>query len=66
MDALRETEEFFQFRCAFRNFARKDFFESFEFEDAPVRPHDFESAVAEEEQPGRAGESALLALVGGD
>jgi hypothetical protein len=56
-------EEFFPFRCAFRNCAGEDFFESFEFQQSPVRPHDFVSAVAEEEQPRRAGETTLLALV---
>ncbi len=66
MDVLSEMEEFFQFRCAFGNCACEDFFESFEFQEGPVRPRDFESAVAEEEQPRRADESALLAFVGGD
>src|ERR1700685_3060191 len=56
-------EEFFQFRYAFRNCAGEDFFEICEFQQSPVRPHDFVSAVAEEEQPRRAGETTLMALV---
>src|ERR1700722_7016694 len=59
-------KELFQFRCAVRYCACEDFFESFEFQEGPVRPRDFERAVAEEKQPRRADESTLLALVGCD
>src|SRR5580692_8380502 len=58
-------EEFFQFRCAFGNCAGEDFFESCEFQYGAVRADDFVNAVAEEEQPCRAGETTLPALVCG-
>src|ERR1700733_401871 len=56
-------EEFFQFRCAFRSCAGEDFFESFEFQYGPIRPHDFVSAVAEKEQTRRASDRTLLARI---
>src|ERR1700691_3791586 len=56
-------EEFLQFRIAFRNRAGEDFFKSFGLQHRPVRLLNFVSAVAEKEQPRRAGESTLLALV---